>query len=184
MYPVVVRRQLNRWAGFLSGFGVLAFTVATDRFFAWRSSPDTPPPTSLQVLLDYGWVFPALSVVLLTLGARPRIDVWPDHLIVRNLISDTTVPRQAYLGLSEGFPGWMRLRTTGGQVYAWALGVDDHEEVPAERDLLTEAFLNHPTASLTTRAARRVSRRPRSPEWYEMVLWMTWIAYIAAALLP
>lgn len=183
MYPVKVRRQLNRWAGLLGGYGVLAFTVATDQLFAWSPSPDTPPESSLEALLDLGWIFPALSVVLLTFGARPRIDVWPDRLVVRNLISNTTVPRDAYLGLSEGFPGWVKLRTTGGNVYAWGFEVMNFEEVPAEQDIFPEAFLNYPTATTSTRAVRRVRRRPRAPEWHELLLWLAWIGYIAAALI-
>ncbi|MFC3686951.1 hypothetical protein [Aquipuribacter hungaricus] len=178
MPPVTLRRWSNFGAGIFISFGVLALAVGLDMLMLRAPDPDYPRHTVAAALMEYGLWMIAISVLALSLLTRPRVEAAHDRLVVRNVLTDTVVPRAAYVGLVSGAAGWLKIRTSTGNLYAWGLEEQKFAGPPVERALLPVSFLDGDPAG----SSAQIRRRLRRPEWYEVLLWLSWAAYVLASL--
>ncbi|MEJ5913589.1 hypothetical protein [Pseudokineococcus sp. 1T1Z-3] len=151
--------------------------IGSDIAHLWSIDPDFPNETPWMAFRDYAGPIGILPLIFVTLGARPRVDVFEDRLILRNLIFDHTVPRAAYVGVKDGLLGYVKVVTTDRSLYAFGLEQWTFEGAPRECELLPSFFLDTDAEGPTP-----VEKRLRRPAWYKVVIYVSLGVYYVLAL--
>lgn len=167
--PLVVRNRVNQCWGWLIALGIPLVIL-------WLDPLDLYPPDR-----NLDWAF-ALTIesAILSIGsyavfARPRVEVWPDRLIIRNVFRDVSAPFGAITEIDDRSSTWIRIRA-GGKWYTAAgtelSTLDGFRGPSGERMSAARVFPEGDVAS------GEVAVRWRSLERVEVALLVTWLSYI------
>ncbi len=179
---VVIRNRANYYSGWGIAVGLLVVTVSIDAMHLYSRWPDAPDETPLQALPSH------LAFAVMGLGAfarfsRPRVEVTAGDVVLRNVFQDVFIPASAIETLDD----------SGGYLVVTAAG-RDFTAVATEASNLTMFLGRQGTAQALRSALSEVSDREpddgavrvavrESPTGSELVLWVAYALYPAAALL-
>ena len=173
----VLRNQVNYVSGWLLGYGLLLFVLAIDPLGAVRTDGGVGFDTlNLQFFAFFG----SISVVGFALWGRPRVELLPGLVVLRNILRDVRIPADAIEDI-DTTGDYIKIHA-GGRRYT-AAGLEQSNLM----HLRGSDFGQRAAESMGAQAAGSVSTSGvtvswRGLEWPEAVLLLLWAGYVAAAI--
>ena len=179
--PLIIRNRSNYVSGWFLGVGGLALNVAIDALHLYSRFSDAPNETAVQALPLYlFWV--AIGMGAFGIFARPRVEVGPDQVILRNVFRDIYIPTASIEDIDDS--GKYLTITAGGRRFVAAATEASNLTVMLGRQgtahAVEEALEQGPQGA-TTSTSVRISVR-QLPHRGEAVLWIGYLAYAVAAI--
>lgn len=170
------RSRVNWVCGWLMALGLPLVVVWLDPLELF------PPDRDLEWAIPLTVQMAALSVGSYACLARPRVEIWADRLVIRNIVRDIAVPTSSIDEIDDTSGTHLRLRV-GRRWYTASA---------TQSSVLDGVLGRTTTANAIALAARELnaegSQRPpvavtvRRPEWVELALLLFWTIYIAVGL--
>ena len=173
----VLRNKVNHVSGWLLGYGLLLFIVCLDPLsvvLTWEDGTNGLTQENLESCA----FFAAVSLVGFTLWARPRVELRPGLVLLRNILRDVRIPADAIEAV-DTTGDYVKITAAGRQYTAAGLeqsnlmhmrGSDFGDRAATSMQGQTQAHA--PASSVTVRW--------RAPEWPEILLLALWTVYVAA----
>lgn len=175
----VLRNGANYVSGWLLGYGLLLFVVALDPLgvvLTWEDGSNGLHGVNLQFFAFFG----SISLVGFALWARPRVELLPGLVVLRNILRDVRIPADAIEGV-DTTGEYVKISAAGKQYTA--AGLEQSNLMLLRGSDFGERAAESMQAQATGPvAASGVTVRWRALEWPETVLLLLWAAYLAAAI--
>jgi hypothetical protein len=174
----VLRNQANYVSGWLLGYGLLLFVICLDPLgvvLTWDDGSNGLSRENLEFLA----FFASSSLVGFALWGRPRVELLPGRVILRNVLRDVRIPADAIEGV-DTTGEYVRITAAGKRYTAAGLEQSNLMLMRGSNfgDRAEEAMQQQAGAD---GSAADVTVRWRAPEWPEITLVLLWTAYVAAA---
>lgn len=174
----MLRNRANHVSGWLLGYGLLLFVVFLDPLSVVLTWEDGGNGLSRENL-EFVAFFASISMVGFALWARPRVELLPGLVVVRNILRDVRIPADAIESV-DTTSQYVRL-SAGGKQYT-AAGLEQSNLM-----LMRGSDFGHRAADSMRGEARAAGHASsvtvhwRMPEWPEVLLLTLWTGYVAAA---
>ena len=176
----VLRNRANFFSGLAVSFGLLSAMVWTDPYGVVR---DREPPSDLAFEVQFLLGLTVISLGAYAFGVRPRLELWPDKVVLRNVLRDVTIPHGRIEEVDPDSGVYLRLRADGRTFTA--LGLEKHK-FQLVRNVTgvagqASAEIRRMQEATSPMASGQVEVKLRLPSLGEAVLALAWASCIAAA---
>jgi hypothetical protein len=176
--PRILRNRTNYWSGLAVSFGLLTSVLWTDPFGVVR---ERERESDLSFVAEFLVLLSLASIGAYTLFVRPRLELWSDSLVIRNVLRDVRIPYGLIDEVDPHSGVYLRVKASGRRYTAW--GLEKHKfqlvqnltgvagEASLEIDRLRDRSVDRWSSGADVQAK---FRRPSIPE---LVLALGWTLY-------
>jgi hypothetical protein len=174
----VLRNKVNQVSGWLLGYGLLLFVLFLDPLsvvLTWEDGSNGLSRENLQFCAFFG----SVSLVGFVLWARPRVELLPGAVFLRNIFRDVRIPMHAIESV-DTTGEYVRIGAAGRKYTAAGLE-QSNLMLMRGNDFGDRAAEAMQSQTQVEAGASTVTTRWRAPEWPEVLLLVLWTLYVAAA---
>ena len=177
----VLRNQANYVSGWLLGYGLLLFVLALDPLGVVLTGGEDGSNGLDALNLQFFVFFGSISLIGFALWGRPRVELLPGLVVLRNILRDVRIPADAIESV-DATGDYIKI-SAGGRRYT-AAGLEQSNLMLLRgsdfSQRAAESIGAQVTGSVTTSG---VTVSWRGLEWPEAVLLLLWAGYLAAAII-
>lgn len=181
----VCRQWQNSIAGYFIGFGILAGILAIDPLGAYLTWDGGGQGFDVSGVITMTW-FMALSVGSLVVFGRPRVQIFPGGIVLRNVLRDVLIPFATVEEVNILESAHLRIRANHRWYRAWGLEKSNlHYALgtPGVAGAAADVIEDHAQAGHQPVSSDQTRVWWRSPEVQEVVLVLLWLGYVVAGAL-